>query len=273
MTEGRRVQVVMTNQDGMRETAHTNTAASVYLQVNIRQKAFTSGLPVLGELQFNVKRQEFISILAPSGAGKTTLLRLIAGLDTDYAGEIYASGKQVTGPGLDRGVVFQESRLLPWLTAESNVSFALPESAGREERSSRTKHILEVVSLSSSRNLLPHQLSGGMERRVALARALVNLPGILLLDEPLSALDLFIRYTLQNEIAAIHSREGLTSILVTHDVDEAIFLSDRILVLSGTPTRITDEVHVAFPRLRERSDSAYHSERRRLLNSISRRPD
>jgi sulfonate transport system ATP-binding protein len=244
--------------------------ADVCLQVNIRHKEFPSSPPVLGKIKFNVKRREFVSILAPSGAGKTTLLRLIAGLDTNYVGEIYASGKRVIGPGLDRGIIFQESRLLPWLTAEANIAFALPESASRAERTRRTKHILEVVSLSNSRHLLPYQLSGGMERRVALARALVNLPEILLLDEPLSALDLSIRYALQNEIAALHSREELTTILVTHDVDEAIFLSDRIIVLGGNPTSIIGELCVTFPRLRERSDSAYISERKKLMEAVLR---
>lgn len=255
------------NSGHMPELLNGGAAATDYLWVDIRGKSF-GDRSVFGELQFSVKKRDFVSVLAPSGAGKTTLLRLIAGLDTDYDGEIYVSGKLVMGPGLDRGMVFQESRLLPWLSAQGNVSFALPERASREERQRRTRQILELVGLSGSSQLLPHQLSGGMERRVALARALVNLPQILLLDEPFSSLDLSMRWSLQTEVAAIHAREELTTILVTHDVDEALFLSDRVVVLSGAPARITDEVRVAFPRVRERSDSAYQVERRRLLDAV-----
>lgn len=239
-----------------------------FIDVDLRSKAYGSGPSVLGNLRFRVRRREFVSVLAPSGAGKTTLLRLIAGLDRDYLGDIHVSGRPVTGPGLDRGVVFQESRLLPWLSAEANIAFALPDATPAKERAERTTNILHVVSCYESRHLLPHQLSGGMERRVALARALVNIPTILLLDEPLSALDMSMRHALQDEIAAVHAREQLTSVLVTHDVDEALFLSDRIFILSGSPARITNELPVAFPRDRKCPDNA--SERRAVLDAIMR---
>jgi sulfonate transport system ATP-binding protein len=250
------------------DTRNRKSVDSYNLQIDIQHKSFGNGPAILGGLQFNVKEGEFVSVVAPSGAGKTTLLRLIAGLDVDFDGQIHASGTQISGPGVDRGMVFQESRLLPWLTAEANVAFALPENVNPKERESRTRHVLDIVRLWPFRKLLPYQLSGGMERRVALARALVNLPRILLLDEPLSSLDLPIRYALQNEIAAIHIREKLTTILVTHDVDEAIFLSNRVLVLSGSPAHISHEICVTYPQQRDRMDTLYLAERKKLLDAL-----
>lgn len=251
-----------------RRAGVVNVANATCLQVQISRKRFPSGRVVFNDLRFDVREREFVSIVAPSGCGKTTLLRMIAGLDTDFLGAIVGPAGRVTGPGLDRGIVFQESRLLPWLTVEGNVSFALPKGLGRIERARRVNELLKVVHLSDSKRLLPYQLSGGMERRVALARALANLPAVLLLDEPLSSLDLSIRRSLQDEIAAIHSRERLTTILVTHDVDEALFLSDRIIVMSGSPARVIDELRVAHPRARVRSDSAYALERQRLIDAV-----
>ncbi|MFM8274775.1 MAG: ABC transporter ATP-binding protein [Gemmata sp.] len=226
------------------------------LRVAVRRKAYAGGPAVLGGLEFTVDRGEFVTLLGSSGCGKTTLLRLIAGLDTDYDGEITVAGVPVRGPGPDRGVVFQESRLLPWLTAEQNVAFALPAGVPRAERARRVAQILELVHLSAAARAWPHQLSGGMEKRVALARGLVNLPAVLLLDEPLAAVDLSVRFALQEEVARVHDRERLTTLLVTHDVDEAVHLSDRVLVVGGRPARVTEEVRIDLPRPRSRSAAA-----------------
>ena len=238
------------------------------LLVRVRGKKYPSGSSVLNSIEFSVRKGEILSILGPSGGGKTTLLRLIAGLDTDFDGEIYASGKLVTGPGRDRGMVFQESRLLPWLTVQSNVEFALPATVGREEKQKRAQQVLDLVGLYQAKQLLPYQLSGGMEKRVALARALANLPTMLLLDEPFSAVDLTARYVLQDEISKIHEQEGLTTIVVTHDIDEAIYMSNRVLILKGFPAKIRDEIQIEVPRPRRRTDSILAEARQKVFESI-----
>ncbi len=227
------------------------------LQVDHVSKTFhVAGRPVeaLHDISLSVPEGEFLAIVGASGCGKSTLLRLILGLDTEYEGEIRLDGKRVRKPGLDRGMVFQEHRLLPWLTTAGNVAAALRRSGLRAtERRRLVKEHLELVGLSAFADAWPSQLSGGMSQRVAIARALVNRPRFLLLDEPLGALDALTRLRLQDELARIVRHEGSTVLLVTHDVDEAVFLADRIMVLQPNPGRVARVMDVPLGRYRDRS--------------------
>jgi len=178
---------------------------------------------------------------------------MIAGMDLDYEGHIRVNDETVTGPGPMRGIVFQESRLLPWFNVHQNVAFALSADISTDDRKARIASALHLVELAEASRYWPYQLSGGMEKRVALARALVNLPDLLLLDEPFAALDPFSRFSLQDELTSIHSTHPITTLLVTHDVDEAVQLCDRILVLSQCPSHVAAEHLIDYPRPRERS--------------------
>ncbi len=242
-----------------------------HLAVTIHRKDFfVSGtvLEVLRGLHFEVEKRAFVTLLGPSGCGKSTLLRLIAGLDTDYVGTISLDGETIRGPGPDRGIVFQESRLLPWFTVEQNVAFALPPGTDMQHRQSRIDHVLRLVDLVPFRKAWPHQLSGGMEKRVALARALVNIPSLLLLDEPFSALDTFTKYGLQDELARLHAMERTTTVLITHDIDEAVYLSDLVAVLASSPATIRTICPVPLPRPRLRTSQAFGQLRAEILNRV-----
>jgi sulfonate transport system ATP-binding protein len=226
------------------------------LSVDIAGKSFTArdrSHRVLDRIGFSVAAGAFVSIVGPSGCGKTTLLRCIAGLDVAYEGTIRLGGKLVRGPGLDRGVVFQEPRLFPWMVVEENVAFA--RSRGIERR--RVKDLLELVGLVETEHRWPKQLSGGMAQRVALARALVNLPELLLLDEPFGALDNFTRARMQAELYHVVQRQGVTALLVTHDIDEAVILSDEVLVMAADPGRIARRIKVDLPRPRDRNHGGF----------------
>jgi ABC-type nitrate/sulfonate/bicarbonate transport system ATPase subunit len=223
---------------------------------------------ILENLCFEVRCGEFVSFLGPSGCGKTTLLRLIAGLDTDYAGRIALRGNAVLGPGPDRGIVFQESRLLPWFTVGQNVAFALPSGTDITERDRRVEHALRLAGLAAFRRAWPYQLSGGMEKRVALARALVNVPALILLDEPFAALDTFARFGLQEELARVHAQERTTTVLVTHDVDEAVYLSDRVAVLTLSPATLRGVYAVPLPRPRVRTSEEFNRLRLSILDTV-----
>ena len=239
-----------------------------------RKNFFVNGttVHVLANLRLEVRRGEFVSLLGPSGCGKTTLLRLIAGLERADKGHISLDGHAISGPGPDRGIVFQESRLFPWMTVERNVGFALPAGTSGQDTQRLVNHALELVGLSQFREAWPYQLSGGMEKRVALARALVNVPNLLLLDEPYSALDTFAKFALQAELAQIHERERMTSILVTHDLDEAVYLSDRIVVLSPAPATIRNIHLISLSRPRDRTSEAFARFRSIILEEVLRNP-
>jgi sulfonate transport system ATP-binding protein len=210
-------------------------------------------LPVLADIHLTVRPGEFVSVVGPSGCGKSTLLRLIAGLDLVRQGQIRVDGAEVAGTSLDRGIVFQDHRLFPWLTAAANVALGL-ENAGltAQARARAVEEHVALVGLTGFERAYPHQLSGGMAQRCAIARALVNRPRILLLDEPFGALDLLTRGHLQEELARIWQRERVTTLLVTHDVQEAVLLADRVVVMQPGPGRIRRIVPVplAHPRLR-----------------------
>jgi sulfonate transport system ATP-binding protein len=205
-----------------------------------------------------VRPGEFVSVLGASGCGKSTLLRLIAGLDTDYSGEILVAGERVRDTSLQRGIVFQDHRLFPWLTASQNILAALRNAplTAKQKRDAVAEHIA-LVGLAGFENAYPNQLSGGMAQRVAIARGLVNRPRVLLLDEPFGALDALTRGRLQNELQRIWEQERITMILVTHDVDEAVYLGDRVVTMAPRPGRIKRIVDVALPRPRDRADARF----------------
>ena len=229
-------------------------------------------LEVLREASFEVEPGAFVSIVGPSGCGKSTLLRLIAGLDRDYVGDILVHGERIAGASLSRGIVFQDHRLLPWLTLEQNIGLSLLNSGWPEARKKQAvrDHIV-LVGLTGFESAYPYQLSGGMAQRAAIARALVSKPEILLLDEPLGALDALTRIRLQEEIQRIWRVEGVTMILVTHDVDEALFLSDKVFVLNAGPGRSLRELQVALPRPRDRAGAAFAGYKREILAAMGER--
>lgn len=230
-------------------------------------------LPVLENINLTVNRGEFVSIVGSSGCGKSTLLRLLIGLDTAYDGHILLDGKRITGTSLQRGIVFQEHRLLPWLTVEKNIALGLLNARGTEAEKQRAiaAHI-ELVQLKGFEQAYPYQLSGGMSQRVAIARALVNRPEILLLDEPFGALDALTRAHLQQALQHIWEKEGITMILVTHDVEEAVFLGDRIVVMQPRPGKIKRIVDVPLPRTRDRASQAFLNIKHAVLGEFHEEP-
>jgi sulfonate transport system ATP-binding protein len=221
------------------------------------------------DVSLTVREGEFVAFVGASGCGKSTLLRAIVGLDTGFEGSIRIEGKPVDGPGLDRGIVFQEHRLLPWLTVEANVGAALRRSGLTvRERKQRVAEQLELVGLSSFSQAYPAQLSGGMAQRVAIARALVTRPRFLLLDEPLGALDALTRLRLQGELGRLIRHEGTTALLVTHDVDEAVTLADRIVVMKPHPGRVSRILDVPRHAIRDRSSPAFLRTRDEVLGLL-----
>lgn len=223
-------------------------------------------LRVLDHVNLKVSPGEFISIVGPSGCGKSTLLRLVVGLDGDYQGQILLDGERIAGTSLGRGIVFQDHRLLPWLTLEQNVDLALENSGWpAEQRRQSVREHIELVGLKGFETVYPHQLSGGMSQRAAIARGLVYRPEVLLLDEPLGALDALTRLRLQEELLRIWKAEKVTMLLVTHDVEEAIYLSDRIIVMHSGPGRIASDIRVDLPWPRDRASHAFADVRRQIL--------
>ena len=199
-------------------------------------------------IDFDVKENDFVTILGPSGCGKSTLLRIVAGLDRPTTGRVLLDGQEVSGPGADRGMVFQSYTLFPWLTVEKNIGFGLRErGASLAEQKERTDYFIHKVGLAGFEQHLPKQLSGGMQQRTAIARALANDPKILLLDEPFGALDNQTRVLMQELLLGIWEAERKTVLFVTHDIDESIFMANRVAVFSARPGRIKAEIAVDFP--------------------------
>lgn len=223
-------------------------------------------LNVLRDLSIDIRGGEALAIVGPSGCGKTTLLRVLAGLETPDSGGVLIDGHPVQGVGTERSIIFQEPRLLPWLTVLGNVSFGLTvRGTPRPEAEDRARHYIRLVGLTEFEDAYPRQLSGGMAQRVGIARALTVQPEILLLDEPLGALDAMTKLNMQEELARIWREEQVTLILVTHDLEEAIFLADRVLVMpkeKGTVPRLID---VGLPRPRDRNEARFVEMRRRLM--------
>lgn len=237
-----------------------NDASLFIRDVGKSYELHDASLNVLNGINLEIKPGEFLSIVGASGCGKSTLLRLIAGLDTSYSGSIVYQGKAITGTDLSRGIVFQEHRLFPWLTVEENIALAFSATnVSKEERKLRVEKQISTVGLNGFEKAYPHQISGGMSQRVAIARALVLRPKLLLLDEPFGALDALTRLKLQQELQRLWEHEGLTTILVTHDVEEAVFLGDRIVVMESHPGRIRRIVPVPLARPRDRSSFLFQS--------------
>jgi NitT/TauT family transport system ATP-binding protein len=211
-------------------------------------------LPVLDRINLRIGRGEFVALLGPSGCGKSTLLRLVAGLDSPSAGGLFVEGKAIEGPDPSRIVVFQDPTLYPWRTVWGNVALGLEARGLLRTHRERVQDALRLVGLSGFANAYPHQLSGGMSQRTALARALVNDPNLLILDEPLGQLDSLTRLTMQGELVSLWQRAGFTALLVTHDVEEALFLAGRVIVLSERPAQIRAEIANGLPYPRHRGD-------------------
>jgi NitT/TauT family transport system ATP-binding protein len=223
----------------------------------------------LEETDLQVKNGEFVCILGPSGCGKTTLLRIIAGLQRPTTGRITIKGKEITGPGSDRGMVFQEFGLLPWRTVRSNVEFGLElKGVGRSERTKVSTRLIEMVGLTGFEEAHPNELSGGMKQRVGIARALATDPAILLMDEPFGALDAQTRNLMQKELLRIWKETKKTVIFVTHSVDEAVFLADRIIVLSGRPGHIKDIYDIPLEKPMDRASPDFANLRKCILNEL-----
>lgn len=226
----------------------------VVLSVRNLEKTFPcpSGMvTALRDVSFEVYRREFMCVIGPSGCGKSTLIRILAGLEDASGGQVLLDGKLVSGPGPDRGMVFQSYTLFPWLTVKQNVMFG-PQMAGQSGSTmeGEARQWIELVGLTRFENCYPHQLSGGMKQRVAIARALANQPRILLMDEPFGALDAQTRCQMQSYLLQIWKNLDITILFITHDLDEAAFLADRILVLKANPGEVNEIIEVPVPRPR-----------------------
>jgi ABC-type nitrate/sulfonate/bicarbonate transport system ATPase subunit len=223
-----------------------------------------SSMLALDGLTLSVAAGEMVSLVGPSGCGKSTLLRLIAGLDQPSSGELSVGGEPIKGPSAQRGLVFQDPNLFPWLSVRRNIQAGLVARGVLGRHRAKVDEYLSLVGLQAFADSHPHQLSGGMAQRAALARALINDPRVLLLDEPLGALDQFTRMRMQDEVLRIWQSRGTTMVLVTHDIDEAIYMSDRILIMTPRPGRIERTFDVGLDRPRDRS-SAHFLELRTLI--------
>ncbi|MDI6024894.1 ABC transporter ATP-binding protein [Corticibacterium sp. UT-5YL-CI-8] len=225
-------------------------------------------LPVLDNVSFSVEPGSFVALLGPSGCGKSTLLRLLAGLDHPTEGSLKVDGEEVGEPDPSRILVFQDPTLFPWRTVWDNVALGLEAQGILKSSKARVDNAVELVGLTGFEKAYPHQLSGGMAQRVALARALVNEPRLLLLDEPLGKLDSLTRLTMQTEIVKIWQDAGLTALLVTHDVEEALFLTQRVLIFGPRPARIVADIAVDLPYPRHRGDPRLAELRREALGHL-----
>lgn len=236
-------------------------------------------LPVFEDVHFAIERGQFVCIIGHSGCGKTTILNAIAGLETPSAGNIFMDGREISGPGLSRGVVFQSHALMPWMSVLGNVAFAVksrwPEWSGAKVEE-HCRHYLDLVGLGHALHKKPAELSGGMKQRVGIARAFAIQPQMLLLDEPFGALDALTRGTIQDELLKIVKATAQTVFMITHDVDEAVLLADRIILMSNGPlARIVEIVDVTLPRDRTRAtlhlDPAYYRIRNHLVDFLVNR--
>ena len=220
-------------------------------------------LQVLDSINFEISRGEFVCIVGGSGCGKSTLLRLMSGLDPDYEGQVIIDHELVKKTDKRRGFVYQEHRLFPWFTVEKNIGFVMNDK-DQEAKRRKISEVLELVGLKGFENAYPRELSGGMAQRVNIARALVNEPEILFLDEPFGALDALTRIQLQKELLTIRKKQKSTMLLVTHDIEEAVYLADRVIVLANRPAKILDIVEIHLPEIRDRSSEVFQKIRRNI---------
>jgi len=234
----------------------------------------TRYLRVFEDVSFTVHDGEFVSIIGSSGCGKSTLLSIAGGLSEPSGGAVHVDGRQVKGPGLDRGIVFQEFALFPWLTVMGNIAFGLSSKGLPKEAQARlARKYVDLVGLSGFEDYHPHRLSGGMRQRVGLARALAIEPSALLMDEPFGALDAQTREAMQNALSDIWSTTRNTILFITHDIREAIYLSDRVLVMSGRPAKVSLELSIDLPRPRHRHEVVFQEYEAQLEAAIGHRHD
>ena len=238
------------------------------LSIQNVNKSFTvdgQKVDVLKDINLEVQEGEFIAIVGHSGCGKSTLLKIIAGLEKNDTGLVTVDGKEVNGPGMDRGMIFQEHRLFPWMSIEKNVQLGL-KGLSKEEKTKLPDQYLELVKLSEFKKAYPSQLSGGMSQRAAIARSLVSQPEVLLLDEPFGALDALTKIELQEELLKIRERFHNTMLMVTHDIEEAVYLADRIVVMSARPGRIKDVIKVELGTYRDRGGSDFAHYKKKIFD-------
>lgn len=238
------------------------------LSIQNVNKSFTvdgQKVDVLKDINLEVQEGEFIAIVGHSGCGKSTLLKIIAGLEKNDTGLVTVDGKEVNGPGMDRGMIFQEHRLFPWMSIEKNVQLGL-KGLSNEEKTKLSNQYLELVKLSEFKKAYPSQLSGGMSQRAAIARSLVSQPEVLLLDEPFGALDALTKIELQEELLKIRERFHNTMLMVTHDIEEAVYLADRIVVMSARPGRIKDVIKVELGTYRDRGGSDFAHYKKKIFD-------
>lgn len=226
-------------------------------------------LIALESVSLTINPGEFISLIGPSGCGKSTLLRLITGLDEPTEGKVLLDGNEIKGTSHERGLVFQNPKLFPWMNIYNNVAFGLKARNIYEKKSNKVAEFINLVGLQGFEKSYPHHLSGGMAQRAALARALINQPKVLLLDEPLGALDAFTRVVMQDEIIKIWRKTKATMIMVTHDVDEAIYMSDKIIVMTPRPAKVETIIDVEFERPRVRDDRKFLDLRNKILGIMN----
>ena len=211
---------------------------------------------------------EFISMVGPSGCGKSTMFRLVAGLIKPTTGKLTVNGEEIGEPGPDRGMMFQKATLFPWLTVYDNIAFSLRMQGKLKGNEDKVEKMIEIIGLQNFRQDYPGQLSGGMAQRVALVRSLINEPEILLLDEPLGALDAFTRMNMQDEILKIWQEKQQLALMVTHDVDEAIYMGTRVLVMDAHPGRVIADIKIDLPFPRDRSSREFVEYRNDILNKL-----
>ena len=252
-------------------SAHAEGESLEFREVS---KSFPAPEPNSGErlaldkISLTIPARDFVSLVGPSGCGKSTLLRLSAGLDTPTSGDLRVGESSITGPSAERGLVFQDPNLFPWLTVRSNIQAGLVARGVLQQQRNEVDEYLRLVGLESFADSFPHHLSGGMAQRVALARALINHPKVLLLDEPLGALDAFTRMKLQDEVLRLWEDRGTTILLVTHDIDEAIYMSDRIVIMTPRPGRVEQVISVDLERPRQRNSPEFLKLRSDILELL-----
>ncbi|GFH43314.1 ABC transporter ATP-binding protein [Lactococcus hodotermopsidis] len=222
-------------------------------------------LEVLKGINLTIADGEFVAIVGHSGCGKSTLLKIIAGLETQDTGICDMDGQAITQPGFDRGMIFQEHRLLPWLTIEKNVALSL-NSHSKADCAARVDKYLSMVKLNDFKTAYPSQLSGGMSQRAAIARAMAPSPDVLLLDEPFGALDAMTKIELQDEVKELRKKEKSTMVMVTHDIEEAVYLADRVIVMAANPGRIRDIVTISLGEERDRGSADFTVYRKKIYD-------
>lgn len=239
-----------------------------YIKIRNLNKAYTrkeqSDVVVFQGIDLDIDQEEFVCFVGSSGCGKSTLLRIISGLDNNYDGVVEVAGKQVDKPDKNRGFVYQESRLFPWMSIEDNVRFVI-NGQSRDVSKKKARETLALVGLAHVQKAYPYELSGGMAQRANIARALVNAPELLLLDEPFGALDAFTKMQLQEELLKIKEKQKNTMLMVTHDIEEAVFLADRIVVLGGEPTAINEIIPNDISHPRDRNSIDFVNVKKKVL--------